>query len=210
MPLQLTPLRGEEFIRKVLQGEKDFRRIQLERGDLSIQAGYPKMQEYLQRKDKIHELEKSPLYFTEAELGGFRARKIYFPHIQAEKANFEGASLPEAYLWHAELRQANFRKADLTGAHFNGVGLQQARLEDTCLIDASLGGANFAEAILRQAYLNRADLDEANFGRADLRGVRGLEYTNVEDAYFDETIVSSRERDILRRLLEKKRFVVRD
>ncbi len=121
MPIQLTPLRGEEFIKKVLHGDRYFTAVRLEEGfDFTRAEDYSTLRRYLEKN--------------------------------------------------------SHRKLDVTDSEFR--------------------------------YIRAPDLMLA---RTDLRDVRGLEYCyNVESAGFDETIISPRELDILRRLLEKKRFVVRE
>ncbi len=206
MPFQLTPLRGEEFIRKVLHGDRYFTAVRLEEGfDFTKAEDYSTLRRYLEKNGH------RKLEVTDSEFRYIRAPELMLARLQGERANFEGSYLVGGEFGNAELEQACFREADLTGADFSGARLTRAVLEKATLADCCLDEADLTEAKLQKARLHRANLNEANLARTDLRNVRGLEYCyNVESASFDETIISPQELDILRRLLEKKRFVVRD
>lgn len=206
MPIQLTPLRGEEFIRKVLHGDRYFIAVRLEEG-----FDFTKAEEYGTLRCYLEKNSHRKLEVTDSEFRYIRAPDLMLVRLQGERANFEGSYLVGGEFGNAELEQACFRDADLTGADFSGARLTRAVLEKATLADCCLDEADLTEAKLQKARLHRVNLNEANLARTDLRNVRGLEYCyNVESAGFDETIISPRELDVLRRLLEKKRFVVRD
>ncbi|MEK6950593.1 MAG: pentapeptide repeat-containing protein [Nanoarchaeota archaeon] len=206
MPLSLTPLCGQEFITKVLQGERDFRQIQLERSfDFTAAEGYSSLLRYLERNSR------QKLLLTDSELRHIRAPGMLLPRLDGERVNLESSYLVEAQFEEADLSQFCFRGADLTGAHFGGAQLSQAILEQAVLVNSYMDGADLAEANLKKARLHGSSWEEASLSRADLRGVRGLEYCqHLESVTWEETVVSSKERDCLRRILEKGRFVVRE
>ncbi len=206
MPLQLTPLRGKEFIRRILGGERDFRQIQLEQGfDFTAIEEYSTMLQYLERNNR------QKLLLADSELRYIRAPGISLPRLNGVRVNLEGSCLIGAKFEEADFHQACFRGADLTETHFRGAQLPQAILEQAVLLNSYFDGADLTEANLKRVRLPGSSWEEADLSRADLRGVRGLEYCRyLESVTWESTVVSQKERDSLRRILEKGKFVVRE
>ena len=212
MPAPLIRMDGEEFVRKILGGERRFSDIALEEGfDLSGHEAFSTLQAYLKGQD----LRKNPLHIDGSDFKGVHAAGLYLPYVDGrgtnlEGANLFGANLGAAYLEIACLRGANLREARLGGAYLVGTNFERADLQEAHLGEAILDGADLMRAHLEGANLVGAHLDGANlFGanleRANLRHVKNLAKAfNVEYAHFFETRVTSREAEILNPLLVER------
>ena len=198
MATQLVNMKGEEFVRKILAGERDFSRIKLEEGfDLAGYEGFSEMLEYLIKTD----LQKSPLILDYSELKGIKAKELYLPFVRGEEAHFEEADLREAYFEGAYFKGAGFGRADLHGANFCGAYLREAYF---CRAD--LHGSYFEGACFLGANFCRADLE-----MADLRRVKNLEDAlYIERANFYNTRVTNKEKAIIKKALKKKQLFVVD
>jgi uncharacterized protein YjbI with pentapeptide repeats len=179
---------GEEFIRKVLDGERDFNGVIIEKDkeeypNLSIYDGYQEMQDYLKRQN----LKKNPLHLSHADLRGIRAKGIYLPYAKAEKANLWGAYLPEANLMEADLKDIILCDANLENAILCGSNLSRADLNW-----AILYGADIKNAILWKASLDKAIACRAEFSRADLSRA-SLYKTDLTETNLSEAILCGAE-----------------
>ena len=200
MSTRLRRMSGEEFVRRILDGERDFRGIELEYFDLSHYKDFGKLQNYLvqnyvMNRDYLY----NPIDISYSNLRGLNAIGIYLPNVigwgaDLREANLEEANLGEAYFIGADLSGSNLFLANLKEADLRMANLEGADLSGADLIMANLEGANFAEANLR----------EANLKYANLKYARNLEY-----ALFDETKVGPKGKKIIEERLRKvQRFVI--
>ena len=94
-------LTGNEFIAKILQGERDFDWIELQEGfNLSGHERFEELQAYL--KKNIVSIDTS-LRLESSKLGGLNALGIHLPYLTAKNvylydANLSGANLQGSYL----------------------------------------------------------------------------------------------------------------
>jgi len=238
MVTQPNYMEGEEFVRKVLAGERNFKGITLPKCfDLNECKNFPEVQAYLRSQN----LEENPLYLSHIEWERVKAKGLYLPFVIALQANLRGANLrganlERANLERADLGEANLGAANLRAAYLRGANLGEANLERADLGEANLGAANLRAAYLREAnlgaaylggadlrgadlraaYLGGADLRGANLRaaylrEADLRGARNLETIfNLEYANFGRTRVTEREKTVIEKALEKEPLFVVD
>ena len=208
MTEQLKKMTAEEFVKKVLAGERDFSCISLSGQNLNRYEGFWEMQDYLKRchfsEDEAN-LGKNPIILTGSVLIGVYAHGLYLPYVKAEGADFTGSyfdnacfirgDFEEAEFSHVSLKNAwlsdvlevtSFNKASLHQANLAGACLKYAQLEDTDLGKADLDGANLDYAVLKQANLEKASLVSTSFREADLEGAN-LEEVNAARAYFRHT-----------------------
>jgi uncharacterized protein YjbI with pentapeptide repeats len=174
MTATLKQLTGNEFITKILSGERDFSGVKLEKGfDFNAHDGFDEMQNHLSGQP----LQDSPVIINGSDFSYVKARGLYLPFSMGGGAN----------LYEADLRGANLYEADLRGAN---------------LLRANLLRANFWGADLRGADFEEADFEEADFEEADLRGVRNLAGAlNLDRALFYKTKVTKKEKAIIERAL---------
>lgn len=148
---------GAEFIKKILTGERDFSRVIIkEKCLMNMFIDYDNMIDYLKKQDQEGKLEKNPIILNGAELIGIKAKRLYFPYIQAECIDLEHAILPEANFYNA-----NFTRALLTEAYLVKANLRKAKL-----VGASLEYTDFEKSELEEIDLKGAKIDGANFGKA--------------------------------------------
>ena len=210
----LKQMSGEEFVREVLGGERDFSGIALEAGfDLSGYDGFNEMQAYLKEQN----LSRNPVIITGSKFYRVKARDLYLPYAKGRKAVLREADLGGADLVGAVLERADLERAVLAGAFLPGADLKRADLERAVLAGAVLvgadlkranleravlEGADLREAVLRGAVLRGAVLEGAVLRRADLRGVRKLEYSvNLGSASYGGTIVTPEEKSVIEKAL---------
>ena len=97
-------------------------------------------------------------------------------------ANLSGADLRGANLYSANLSSANLSGAYLFGANLSGAYLLGANLSGADLIDANLSGAYLQVAHLSGADLLVAKLSRAKLSGANLRDVKNLTQTQLDEA----------------------------
>ena len=128
-------MKGKDFVKKILEGERDFSSIKLEDSfNLSGFKGFEDLQRYLKKADLRH----YPIILNYAELIYIKASGLYLPYVNGRKINLERANLPRA-----NLREANLERANLYRANLRGADLQEANLREANLQEAILRGANF-------------------------------------------------------------------
>ncbi len=188
-------MKGEDFIRKILEGERDFNGIELEYNfDLSGHELFGKMQDYLRKEY----LAKSPVIINNSDFAGVKASGLYLPYLQVEhsvlwNSNFEYSVLNFANFHYAELTYADFKHTAATHADFRNADLHHVNLEHANLYFSDFQNANF----------DSTQLLGADLVLADLRGVRNLEKSfNLRCAIFAETKVTPREEAIVRNALQ--------
>jgi len=103
MATQLKEMKGEEFIKKILDGERDFSRVRLEGNfNFSAHEGFGEMQNYLKEQD----LCSNPIDITSSEFINITAIGLHLPYVRGKKANLDRANLREAYLRAANLERS--------------------------------------------------------------------------------------------------------
>ena len=133
-------MKGKDFVKKILEGERDFSSIKLEDSfNLSGFKGFEDLQRYLKKADLRH----YPIILNYAELIYIKASGLYLPYVNGRKINLERANLPRANLREANLERANLYRANLRGADLQEANLREANLREANLQEAILRGANF-------------------------------------------------------------------
>jgi uncharacterized protein YjbI with pentapeptide repeats len=212
MVTKLKEMRGEEFVKKMLEGERDFSGIELQgRFNLSDYELFQELQDYLLNQN----LQKNPVVLNGSEFGALHAEGLYLPFVIAEHANFGVSHLRGANLEGANLISAQFVSTNLSGANLRYTCLAEANLYGAMLMEADLyhadlGNANLRGADLAGANLDNAFLADANLSRANLTGAKNLESAvNLRQAVFGETKVTPAEKEIIENVLaNRKLFVV--
>ena len=133
---ECKPMTGEEFIEKILAGERNFVGIELEDDGLSGLRDYHRMKGYLETQEDLRE---NPLRLDCSHLIGVEGLDLNFPYSQFR----------EAYFFGGRFAYADFRGADFTRAHF----------KNTYFAYADFRGADFANAHFEnQTEFSHADL----------------------------------------------------
>ena len=218
---QLKYMKGEEFVKKILAGERNFSDIELEENfNLNNFEWINDLQTYL----KDQNFEKSPFLFNSSEFIGIKAACLQFPFSKGYETNFGGGAtlydidfsysdFMRANFFSGTLNRINFSHSNLSKADFGIVALQRAYFNQADLNSANFYGACLDMANLQGANLFGTQFSRATFTRADLRYTTNLEKSiSLEFALFSETKVTEEEKKIIEEILSKPRtlFVVGD
>ena len=194
MAKQLILVKGKEFIKKILSGERDFSGIELEEGfDLCGDDSFDELQEYLKKCD----LKENPINIEGSKLRRLDADGIYLPFVRAKGANLKHAALMGANLENAQLEMSDLRYARLSRVKLNNANLKNADLR---LADLNL--ASLVKAILTGADFEAADLEYTNMQSADLKGVKNLQWARfLKTVNFQFAEITDKEKEIIRQAL---------
>lgn len=194
-------MKWDKFIKKVLEGKRDFRNVFLEQGfDLNGYKAFEELQAYLKSQD----FEKNPLNLEKACIMRVKAEGLYLQYLKGLEINLEGTILRNAYLKSIDLKNAyldgvDFGNSYLEGASFWNANLCKAKFSNANLLNvnfekAFLKGAYFGNALLENAKLNGANVRNANFENANLKNADfsnarlwfvNLDNANLENANFE-------------------------
>lgn len=194
MASKFIKITGEELVRKILSGERDFRRIKLPpKTNLSAVENYKEMNEYL-KKISRKEHKRNCLNLRNACLKGLKAPEIWVPHAEFSYANLFNADFSNSHLSRANFAYAIFSSATLWSANLSQVDFFTSDLSNSCLSYANLYKTNMARSILH---------------KTDFRGAEKLEeITNLDYAIISEIIVSPKEKEIIEEILKRKEYFI--
>lgn len=191
MEKKLTFMKGEEFVRKILLGERDFSDINLEQ-DFNL-CGYEKFEE-MQKYLKNTDLEENPVIVENSVFRRLDADELYLPFLRANNTSFKHAAFMGADLKGSQFENTNFRYARLAKANMMDSNLKNADLQ---LADLNL--ASLINTILTGADFSGADLQYTNMQKADIKGIKNLELARfVETVNFQFADLTEKEKSIIR------------
>lgn len=193
MTYKLTDMKGDEFVKKILEGERNFRNIRLEEGfDLSGHPSFMKMQNYLRRESGLdtspllgpgyeervspNHLRESPIDISNSELRHLIARGIYLPYTRGINADLSYSDLSGIA---RDEHGRNFRGTNLSYSDFENAIFYRVNLADSDFTGAKFRGANFENAVLGTGSIYHW----TEFNNANLCGI------NFCNAKFDQTIL---------------------
>ena len=163
--MAVAHLEAPEFIKRVMEGERDFSGIKLTDRDTVDDHIYTFLElgEYLKKQD----LKSSPIILDEAELEGIRAGVLWIPYLRANQASFKNAYFPNANFEHGDFRRSSFYNTQLQQANCSNCNFSSAYFKHTTLHSTILTHADFRMADMADARdLGAAkDLGLAKFGR---------------------------------------------
>lgn len=174
MAIKLIQMTGEEFMEKVMAGERDLNRIQLDEGfGFSEHPDFTTFQEYAKAQPWDTDTVENLLEIKRSEFKGADMTGIWLPSVVAIGADFSGATLIGANLKGANFGKARFQDAYLNDAVLDRAWLtelaaQGADMQGASLIEVASCNADFQLANLERANLQGAHLTDANFKRANL------------------------------------------
>jgi len=191
MAERLRAMEGSEFVQKILSGERDFSKIDLEEGfDLCGYSGFDELQQYL-KKDHI---QSNPINIEGAKLRHLDADGLYLPYVRANGANLKHAALMGVNLEHAE-----FERADLRYVRFARANLRNSNLKDADLRLADLNLATLIETVLSGTNFEAANLEYANMQNAQLQGAKNLEWArHLSTVNFQFANITDKEKATIR------------
>ncbi|MGE0741849.1 MAG: pentapeptide repeat-containing protein [Hyphomonadaceae bacterium] len=101
------------------------------------------------------------------------------------RADFSGAVLARADATNSEFEAADFSEADLSGAKLVDAHCPRANFEGATMESADARGADFTSAAFARADVTDMNFDRADLSGADLRHVRGLTQSQLDEACGD-------------------------
>jgi len=194
MAKKLIDMSGEEFVKKIMSGEKDFSNIELEQDfDLSGHEGFDELQTYL----KNSKLEENPLIVKNSKFRQLDADGLYLPFLKADNANFKHAAFMGADFENSQFKNADFRYVRLAQVKMKNSNLQDADLRQADLYLSSLIGT-----VLTGADFSGASLQFTNMQAADVKGIKNLELARfVQTANFQFADLTEKEKAVIRKEL---------
>lgn len=188
---QKIRMSGQEFLQKLLEGEREFREVIVEPYfNLSGNEQFAALQEQL----RAAELEDSPIILERADLTGIDADGLHMPFVKANGACFKHATLMEANLESSEFENADFRYAKLSQTN-----MKTCHLRDADLRQSDLNLAELNRSLLSGANMAGANLLFTNLQGADIKGIVNLQLArSVETANFQFVSLEEVEKNIIR------------
>ncbi|MEX2430630.1 MAG: pentapeptide repeat-containing protein, partial [Dehalococcoidia bacterium] len=212
MTTSTTTLSAQEFMRKAMDGERQFQGIRLPEGQNDFTQDAAALQAF-NKYMRAQDLRTDPVIADGADWRGAHAQGLVLPYSKLPKADLRGADLREADVRRTDFTEAQLQGSDvsmatLVGARLQGADLSDAVMRATDLYEAGTAGvilcrADMTGALLFRISLKDADLTDANVFmaqsyRADLRGVKGLETVKgLGTVRFHKLMVTARERELV-------------
>ena len=198
MEKNLVQMTGDEFVKKVLAGERDFSRIVMPEGtDLMRSPDYKRMNSFFVYNHAS--LKGHPINLNESELRGIKAEGLRMPHLLARNARFTnsdfyGAAFHDGDFSGTDLVEAWLANADLSSVKFKNTNLYGAWCEGTYMPNVDYEGAN---------------IGKVNFENATILGAKNLDKAQwLERAEFLDTVVTENEKRIIEEALKRKNLFV--
>jgi len=184
-------MKGQEFVAKVLSGEREFSNLELEPDfDLSGHEAFNELQRYLQETN----LEEIPLTVEHSIFRRWDADGLYLPFLKANYANFKHGAFMAATFENGQFQNADFRYARLAQ-----ISMKNSNLENADLRQADLYLSSLAKTRLTGADLSGVSLQFTNLQAANIKGIKNLALARfVETANFQFAQLTETEKGIIR------------
>ena len=211
-------MKGYEFIRKIIENERDFTNLTLRDSDLTLyKEDYKALIKYINDPIIHDSFSKYPLDISCAKLNRLHAPGLNLPYLFGlnvnldyailTDSNFENAKLYDSSFYMAKLCRVNFNFSNLEESKFKCADLRftnfrEAKLINTDFFRSNLSDSSLEKSNLTKAKLQKADLTNANFTGADLKeadfyetDVTGATFIDIKNfrkvKYLDRMIIDS-------------------
>lgn len=156
MVKRLTRITEEEFVKKILVGERDFRNIEVR--NFNLHPHTETLNYYLLHKSEWSHIHPNDI---EKRLDGYsinlsgsrficvKTGGLYISYVRAVGTNFEDVDFSEAHFWRGNFERSRFEKVNFERADISGVNFRKTKHKETNFEDANIGGANFEGADVR-------------------------------------------------------------
>ena len=180
---ELKNITIDEFISKILQGERDFSYVSLEEQNLSKHERFAEMQKYL--KSQGDKLRREPVSLSHSIFRCVNACGIHLPYLRGVSLDVSGS----------ELQWSNF-----FGSYLKKIVAVRSNLSYCDLAESDFRCGN-----LRYANLNRANCWRTEFAKTDMRDIENLELTDkLGDAHFYKTKANKKEKEIIKKAISRR------
>ncbi len=218
MTVTLKSMKGEEFVKKILAGERDFSYIRLEEGfNLKAHEAFRELQTYLYNQ----KFSKEPIILNYSKLEALQAPGIRLPYLQGKEIDLSRANLYKAVLsrsdfYKGNLYKVNLKESTLVGAwleetnlilsklkkaYLEGAVLRKAKLIESVLYGTILARVDMGETDLRRSFVKEAHFNNAYLCKTNFEHVQGIEeIADASGAIFDKnTILTEKQKEILKK-----------
>lgn len=185
MTNELVVVTEREFMRKILEGERDFSGVRLEDINLNRNPGF--IVKYASPNTHIGK-NGNPLILNGAEIHGLTARGVYLT-VQAEGAEFLQSDLDYSHFG-GIFRGTGFYQSTLNGTSFFMTSMEDTDFQVTSLFRtafkvARMRRARFGDCSLQNAYFRVCDLREVDFNSSTISQTL-FDEVNLQRAFFNE------------------------
>lgn len=190
MAVRPIPMRGREFFDKVaVNGEKNFRRIQLEPNfdlvSVAKKEGYEGFQKSLMM------LGAEAVDFSYSSLEGLIAPGLFLVGARCYETNFKRAKLECANFSCANLRKADLEEAVVLGGMFKNARMHEANFSRADLRCSEFNGSRSIGAIFRGARLNSSAFTGAKLKNVNFDNCEDGTITNLDGVYMNGVMLSN-------------------
>ncbi len=161
------PMSVEDFIKRVINGERDFENVGLYSEDrspiinLDTHELYDDLKSYL-RDTPEEELQEEPIRLNDSYLKNLRAAGLKIPYLEAEHSVLDGAYLSPGGVF----KRANFFDSSMKGFTGNFSDFTEAVLDQ-----AEAPGSVWIKAVLNDVNIKGTNIEKGAFDEAELEGV---------------------------------------
>lgn len=206
---------GENFIKKILNHERDFSGILLEKNfNLFEHDAFEEIQNYFKAED----LKNNPITIEDSYIRGLKARGLFLPYLNAKSAHLEGLYLTEANLHNSDFSNTIFKNNDSVNGNFQETNFSYTQFDKTYFLKSDFSGVtqntNFYKAIVKRtsfqkSNLGNVDFKDTRFIYANLRNIENLEKAiNLESAKFYRTQVTKKDKKIINRKIRNGFLII--
>src|SRR3989344_575606 len=124
---ELKQMSGDEFVTKILAGERDFRRIRLQQGyNFNSHEGFNELRDYIAKFGD--DLREHPLNLIGSALLNVKAKGLSFQHIKASASYFNESSFSNCKFYEADFANAHLKNIQWPYAQLYNVDFRSADL----------------------------------------------------------------------------------
>ena len=180
----LVTVSGDEFVRKLLEGERDFRNIRIPAGfDLRGHDAFGELNSYFRERYKggIRNFNHSDrVDISGSKILSMNANHLYMPYLNARRSNLSLSEFHGSYL-----SCSDFYEAELTAVKMNS-----ARVRSCIFIKAYMPWADLGDIRGRNSLFDFARLPDAKITGANLPYTfwNGAEFSDMTS--FDQSVLT--------------------
>ena len=160
-------LSGEEFIERLLSGERDFSKTSIRAGThLDRIDGYAEMLTYLRNEALLPNI-LYPFDLSNSLWHYITAPELFLPFINATSFRAPESNLQGINFAYSNLNFARFKGTYLAGAKFKGASLYKTNFRDADVTDTDTSGTNLSRTIGFRENLERRISPEVIVDKAE-------------------------------------------
>ena len=222
----LTYLSGDEFIRKIMEGERDFSHIKFEDNyKIDKSDAYYDLRNYLNTVG----ISQDPVIMNNSECVGVSFKYMNLSNLVSQNTDFKGSdfqksnlsdsvltgskfdkcSLPHSNFYNSELNSVSFKYSNLNFANFEFSNMSKSNLFGSTARETNFHGCDFSEASLRGLNANRSNFKDVVFYNSNLLDIINFDKAiNLEFANYFKTKVSEKSKIVIEDAFSRKQMFI--